>query len=200
MENRQQERAAETEEKIFEAAMRLAFDGGMEAATVRAICKEAGVSTGAFYHHFSSRRDLIARAFVLFDHRLPVVPQAREDPVAALCAILEGQTAFVAHETKKVIADYYQTLLEQGGGGAISPGRAYYRAVERCAQEALDRGLLRPGPTAAYIADFLIQFVRGRLFDWCLHGQDYDVVVRVREELPLALAGFAAVEKSAGTR
>jgi len=48
-------------ERIYAASIRLVNAKGYEALTVPAICAEAGVSIGAFYHHFDSKGDILLR-------------------------------------------------------------------------------------------------------------------------------------------
>lgn len=53
-----QQRSEETKTKILEAALRLFSTRGYNAASVDDICREAGISKGAFYHHFKSKQAL----------------------------------------------------------------------------------------------------------------------------------------------
>jgi AcrR family transcriptional regulator len=53
-----QARSLQTHDRILEAA-RLAFaENGYDATGVEEICRRAGVSKGAFYHHFPSKQDV----------------------------------------------------------------------------------------------------------------------------------------------
>jgi AcrR family transcriptional regulator len=51
-----QERSEETRGRILQAAMRLFADSGYDATGVAEICEKAGLSKGAFYHHFPSKQ------------------------------------------------------------------------------------------------------------------------------------------------
>src|SRR5512134_1174383 len=53
-----QQRSEETQSKIFDSAIKLFSARGFNAASVDDICKEAGISKGAFYHHFESKQAL----------------------------------------------------------------------------------------------------------------------------------------------
>ncbi|HOD44805.1 MAG TPA: TetR/AcrR family transcriptional regulator [Anaerolineaceae bacterium] len=53
-----QQRAEETRAKILEAAETLFCHGGYESTSVDAICRQAGVTKGAFYHHFPGKQAL----------------------------------------------------------------------------------------------------------------------------------------------
>jgi AcrR family transcriptional regulator len=60
-------RAEHTRAAIVEAALRLFRETGYEAATMRAIAREAGVSTGNAYYYFGSKDELI-QEFYLRNH------------------------------------------------------------------------------------------------------------------------------------
>lgn len=51
-----QTRSEETRARILQAALTLFARLGYEAASVEDICVEAGVSKGAFYHHFPTKQ------------------------------------------------------------------------------------------------------------------------------------------------
>lgn len=51
--------AYEQRAHLAEAALRIITKEGINAATVRSVAKEAGVSTGAFQHYFGHKRELL---------------------------------------------------------------------------------------------------------------------------------------------
>ena len=56
------ERAAQNRERILDAAAQLFRERGFEGIGVADLMKEAGLTHGGFYGHFSSKDDLIAQA------------------------------------------------------------------------------------------------------------------------------------------
>jgi AcrR family transcriptional regulator len=77
-------RAGQTRAAIIEAALRLFRETGYEATTMRAIAREAGVSTGNAYYYFGSKEDLIREFYAR--------NQAEHD--AACRRVLASETAF----------------------------------------------------------------------------------------------------------
>ena len=53
-----QQRSEETKARILESAIKLFSSRGYNKASVDEICREAGISKGAFYHHFESKQAL----------------------------------------------------------------------------------------------------------------------------------------------
>ncbi|MEG2287483.1 MAG: TetR/AcrR family transcriptional regulator [Ruthenibacterium sp.] len=189
-----QERARETESAILKAALKLGLAQGVDCISVRDVCREAGVSIGSFYHHFSSRQELIHRAFQMFDDTLrdSLPAHAAHPPLEALTEILLRQTEFVMTEGGFAVTDYYKAILNDPGHSAVSPNRAYYKAVVACVGRAAAANLFTVKLSDPEIAELCIQFVRGCIVDWCLHGQSYDVLEHVRTSLAVLLRGLTA--------
>jgi AcrR family transcriptional regulator len=188
-----QERSLETISTIMRAVMKLSMLKGIDHVTVRDICAEAGISVGAFYHHFSSRQELLQRSFEAFDHSLSRHMEQRhlnKTPQQALTDLLLFQVRFMSQEGGGLLAHYYRTLLNEPSAEAVSFDRSYYRAVLDCIQRLADAGQLCPDCHPRDLANLCIIFVRGHLIDWCLHNQTYDVVTQVRSVLPIFLRGF----------
>ena len=53
-----QQRSEETRTHILKAALDLFSKNGYDATSVANICQAAGVSKGAFYHHFASKHSV----------------------------------------------------------------------------------------------------------------------------------------------
>ena len=65
-----QERAQETTMAIIQSTMKLSLLKGIDKVTIRDICTDAGISVGAFYHHFTTKQELLLRSFEAFDQIL----------------------------------------------------------------------------------------------------------------------------------
>jgi AcrR family transcriptional regulator len=76
---------------LTEAASRLIARSGIEAATMRDVAAEAGLTTGALTHYFADKRDLLLHTFEASLERRRALRVTREsDPRDALRAALEG--------------------------------------------------------------------------------------------------------------
>ena len=187
----QKKRSAKTAARILETAKQLTVQNGWRNTTVRDICSACGISVGAFYHHFSSKQELMNQAFLLFDETLAAeLPQAEGPPVEMLRHILLTQTSFVAREAGPATTEYYCNILMDEQKAAANPQRLYYQRVLHYTTLAREQGKLNKNFTPQQAAELLIKFVRGSLIDWCLHNCDYDVTARTEQELDLLLGGL----------
>lgn len=87
----------EAEEKrrddLIAAALELVAEGGLQAATVRAIAERAGVTPGLIRHYFSSKEDLTRAAYRHVMERMTAdnaraLEGAPDDPVARLAVFV----------------------------------------------------------------------------------------------------------------
>lgn len=188
-----QDRSRETETAIVRAAMKLATDRSSSEITIRDICAEAGVSVGAFYHHFSSRQELYHRSFENFDRELSqymVYFKQQKPPLETLTELLLFQTSFSVREIGSAARYYFIAILSDTTHTYVDPSRLYYQSVHACVRRLAEANQLRADCAPDSIAELCILFVRGSLIDWCLHNQSYDVVDRVRSSLPVLYRGF----------
>jgi AcrR family transcriptional regulator len=79
-------RAEQTRAAIVTAALRLFREHGYEATTMRAVAREADVSTGNAYYYFGSKEELVQQFYV----------SNQADHLAACRGVLDGATGFEA--------------------------------------------------------------------------------------------------------
>jgi len=129
------EQAAQNRERIVEAAAQLFRERGFDGIGVADLMKEAGLTHGGFYGHFSSKDDLIAEASA----------RALTRSLAAFSNLAEG----ASHDPLSVVARAYLTskhrddpgtgcLLAAVGSDVSRQGPAARRAVADHIRSAVD--------------------------------------------------------------
>jgi AcrR family transcriptional regulator len=98
-----QQRSEETRSKIMEAAIKLFSTQGFNKASVDDICAEAGISKGAFYHHFKSKQELFV---ALLDGWLQAIDTA-----------IEASKDKTAPETFMQMTEAFPYIFETAGDG-----------------------------------------------------------------------------------
>ncbi len=99
-----QKRSQETRSNILQAALALFANTGYDAASVAEICQAAGVSKGAFYHHFPSKHavfmEILQNWLALLEQQMVATLQEAQDVPHALLHM----------------ADLMQHIFEQASG------------------------------------------------------------------------------------
>jgi AcrR family transcriptional regulator len=141
-----QQRSEETRAKIIESAIKLFSARGFNSASVDDICEEAGVSKGAFYHHFESKQALF---LALLDGWLQTIDNA-----------IEASRDLTAPETFKQMTKAFPYLFETAGEGlpmflefwlqasrdericqaSIAPYRRYHKHFTSLIRKGVDEG------------------------------------------------------------
>lgn len=182
-----------TKSKILELAREIAIEKGFKNLTIRDICKEANISVGAFYHHFSSKEEMINESFLIYDFDLDLrlKDYDNSDPVGSLKSILLDQITFVSSFPYKLVAEYYRSLLIYSAKGAVDKKRTYYRAVDYFVGLALDSSIFSPGYSKDFLTNYFIKHIRGNLIHWCLNPDSMDIVEQTSFELDLLIDMFS---------
>ena len=93
-----QQRSEETKARILEAAVKQFSVSGYNKASVDNICEQAGVSKGAFYHHFQTKQDVF---LALLDGWLQTFDQA-----------IEASKDRPVPETFQMITEYFPYIFQ----------------------------------------------------------------------------------------
>lgn len=141
-----QQRSEETRTRIMEAAIKLFSTRGFTAASVDDICEEAGISKGAFYHHFETKQALF---LALLDGWLKAIDNA-----------IEASKDKTAPETFMQMTEAFPYLFETAGDGlpmflefwmqasrdkkiwdaSIAPFRRYHKYFTTLIKKGVDEG------------------------------------------------------------
>ena len=180
---RRKEQSQKTETAILDAALTLMREAGFEAVTVRDICKKAGITTGAFYHHFQSKEELFDKGFAPLDQYMEkaLIDQPEDDPAQRLKVILCNYAVFMEN-CGELAAQYYQRRLADPGVTSLDASRYIRRALIDCFTQASEQGIpvLRGDPE--WTADFCYRHFRGVVIDWLLHKRDYSLLNQMIDE------------------
>lgn len=180
---RRKEQAQRTETAILDAALTLMREAGFEAVTVRDICKKAGITTGAFYHHFQSKEELFDKGFASLDQYMEkaLTDHPMDDPAQRLKAILCNYALFMEN-CGELLAQYYQRRLVDPGMTSLDASRYIRRALIDCFAQAKEQGIPIPRGNPEWTADFCYRHFRGVVIDWLLHKRDYSLLNKMIDE------------------
>jgi AcrR family transcriptional regulator len=97
----------DTRALIIDTAERMFGDATIDAVSMRAIAREAGLGTRAVTYHFPSKRDLVA---AVLHRRLPIVAEATSE---GLVALIERRKAPSLREVVEAIVTPYVNMLRE---------------------------------------------------------------------------------------
>jgi len=166
-----QKRSEGTHNQIISAAVRLFCRSGYDATGVAEICQAAGVSKGAFYHHFSSKQDLFL-AIVdqwsqgvnsqLLSFRTPgkTVPQSLVEMAKTLGLIFQAASG----QLPMFLEFMVQASRDKAVWNAtIAPYQQYQSQFAKLLKDGIAEGSLKPDVDAETSAWVIIALAIGIL-------------------------------------
>ncbi len=158
----------QTEAKIIDATRSLLAEGGLEAATLKAICDRAEVRSGSFYNLFDSKEEAVIR--VVRESIEAIDPDPERKGTDTVADLVNAYIRFF-DEQRQVARVYVMAALtgESAGNGARKRFlRHHERRVERFA-DAMVRGDTNMTPANALVqAELLLGALDGLAFRWAL--------------------------------
>ncbi len=189
-----QARSQETRARILDVAARAFARNGYDATGVAEICRQAGVSKGAFYYHFASKQALF---MALLDHWM-VQLQAALQALAADAPTAPDQLARMAQmvgvifESESARLPMFLEFWLQAGRdptvqqAVLAPYRKYHRFFAALIQAGVAEGSLAP-VNADAAAQTIVALGSGLLLQGLLdpEGADWGAVAQQSVEILL---------------
>ncbi|MEW6554129.1 MAG: TetR/AcrR family transcriptional regulator [Actinomycetota bacterium] len=196
------QQAENTRRKVAETALRLYASRGFDQVAVDDICREAGVSKGTFYVHFSSKDQVLVEEFLGLDrHYLDFLPETARTGTATgrLLAFGRYSLRHISSLGKDYIKAAYSSQAAPGRGPSplASRERASYLIALRLVMEAQESGELRRDLSAEEITLALVRAIRGVVIEWCLLDGGFDLEQAGGPLLEIMLNGLKPREGTA---
>ena len=190
---RRRSQAEATRRAILDAAGALSRQTPFSKVSIRDICQAAGVTTGAFYHHFSSKEDLLNQGFSSLDSFIEksLVPYQNAPPLERLEALLRLYAQFMEEQGWETSSLYYRRRLTDPGA-SLSSQRYTLQAMEDCLTALSQQGVLSSSYAPAWTANFFFRHFRGTVIDWILHRGSYSLWPKLAQDYQLFERAFRA--------
>jgi AcrR family transcriptional regulator len=192
-----QHRSEETRNRILEAATQLFSKTGYDATGVAEICQSAGVSKGAFYHHFPTKQavfiELLNSYLNSIDNGFAAMRnQGKEIPQMILeMAALAGSLFQAADIHLPIFLEFWTQANHdpQVWETAIAPYRRYQCYFTEMIQEGIAQGSLQP-VDAQLAARVVVSLAVGMLMQSLFDPSITDWQTEARQSMELLLNGI----------
>jgi AcrR family transcriptional regulator len=189
-----QQRSEETRTHLLEAAQRLFSLNGYDATGVAEICAAAGVSKGAFYHHFPTKQAVFLQLLYSWlerlDEGLQALSQAEQDVPHIFMQMTEILTAvFQASEGQlPLFLEYWMQASRDEAiwKVTVAPYRHYQEFFTALVQRGIDDGSFHV-TDAQSTAQTLVALAMGLLLQRLLNPQVHEWPHMVRKSMQIFL-------------
>jgi AcrR family transcriptional regulator len=191
-----QQRGEETRGRILDAAVRRFAIAGYDATSVDDICAEAGVSKGAFYHHFPTKQSIFLALMQgwlgMIDLGMEAVrKESVPETLISMTNLLPGVFAAAEDRLPMFLEFWLQASRDETVWKAIiAPYRHYQEHFSKLIQAGMDEGSLKPvEPKVA--AQVIVSLAVGLVLQGVLdpHGADWEKAAR--ESMQILMNGLA---------
>ena len=196
-----QQRSEETRAAILDAAVRRFAISGYNAASVDDICAEAGVSKGAFYHHFPSKQAVFLALIEgwlktvdggLEKLRQPTIPATFVQMTQLLPVIFAA-----ADERLPMFLEFWAQASrdEKVWQATIAPYRHYHEHFAELIEAGIAEGSLRPVDAQA-AAQVILSLAVGLFLQGVLDPQGADWQKVAEQSMQVLMSGLAKEPRS----
>ena len=165
---------------------------GYDAVSIRDICRQAGATTGAFYHHFRSKEEMLERGGRQLD--LYIQKQLEIKPfhssLSALRIIFTAYAEYMEQNQGELTARYYQNMLAVSARRPFDEDRTVYQTVRRYMEQARQKGILADTYSPEEASSFCVRHFRGIVIDWALHNYDFSLTETMEREFKMLYRFF----------
>jgi AcrR family transcriptional regulator len=171
-------RARESKARIYDIAIALIKKNGFDNTGISDICREAGVSTGAFYHYFKSKHEILNELYIRADHYFENYIASRKKKknfVEEAKAYMAVYIRFVTLKDFDNGLDMCQTLYTPKNQFFSKGGRPMQTLLEDLIQQGQEKKEISLRFTPQEWVNFLFSVLRGIVFDWALRFGSYDI-------------------------
>lgn len=187
----------ETRAGILSAAQAAFGELGYDRASVAEVCRRAGVTKGAFYHHFESKQavflELLDHWLANMDARLDAFADQTSDVPAQLIAmtsVLE-QVLTSAREQLPIYLEYLTQALRDPDllAATVRPYDRFHRRIADLIRRGIDQGSFQDvSPEAT--ASTLLALVMGLLVQALLAPESIDMAQAAAQGMRVLLAAI----------
>lgn len=183
-----QQRGEITRAQILDAAIETFAGSGYDATGVAEICKTAGISKGAFYHHFPSKQTLYLELLndwlaTVDDQLKQIKDRASSVPEALLEMVNVFKNVFLSSQNQiRVFFEFFIKAAQDKAirKSAIEPYRHYHSYFAQLIAQGIEEGTVRPADPNK-IAQILVSLAVGLIMqgmidpisaDWGTEAED----------------------------
>ena len=163
-----------TKDKIIKVAWSLFDEYGYDNTTVDRIIQTCGISKGSFYHHFSSKDDLLGSLAYVFDSQYEIaleeVGTEEMNSYDKLIYFSEFLFRYIEENIPmEILSIVYSTqVIKSGKKFLLDHSRLYYKVLSTIIKEGQAKGDITDEKSQMELVRLYALQERAVLYDWCI--------------------------------
>lgn len=169
------EQAEQTKEKLLSISLKLVREQGYDQVKISDICAEAGVSTGAFYHHLKNKAGILVGVYAHCDAYFAdiVYPLLKNRcDMQGLFEYIDYQMIYILDIGFSLCAQIYHAQLMEETDFILSHEHSLHAGLIAMIDNLQKHDVLSKEKSAEQIGEEILLICRGILYYWCqMHGK-----------------------------
>jgi len=190
--------ALETKNRIHQVALQMMNLYGLENISIRDICEAAHVSTGTFYHYFSSKDEILHLSAASLDamtERLFGKLDDFETFEEKFIYLFVGQAEHIIDKGVDVTMYSLSIYLKKPELNVFSRNRPFYIRLCQFIREGQEKHLISAHLSAEVIGDMSQAIFRGLWVDWCMMRGNFDLAEKTKLYIVALLKGLVVSDE-----
>ncbi len=186
----QEKKSREKKQRIYRVAMKMFSEYGYEQATIRDICKAAGITTSTFYNFFGDKDGVLLQFYYEILEKgaahLDLTPQNLQTPYQSICDFFMSTAAFMDSFSKDVARQtiFATPKLLQGNYKTLSSDNAS-KAITAFLEEGKRFGTVDASTDSRAVAEYLLMSASGISVFWLNQGEGKSYLEIAQQMVPM---------------
>ena len=183
--NLRKEKAIQTKNALFAAAIELFKEKGYHNVTVDEIAKRAGTAKGTFYIYFENKSKVIVEEFIKIDlYYEKVYPQLENCKTATekISLFTKKQLTFIKNLGLDMLRVLYLNQIEKNPDNTdkilINEERKLFTVMSELIKSGIESGEFKNSSSVAELTDWFNRSIRGLVLDWIIAEGEYNLVAQ----------------------
>jgi len=190
--NNRQRQAIKTKLKITKVTAELFKNSDGKEITIREICEAASISVGTFYHHFTSKEEIVAIGYEQMD-LLMAEEIDKYGPTGSIDEIAEVYLKageLIQELGWTLSAHSYTHFLFSKNKYTLQQSRPVFQFTLKRLNQAIQNSKVTEETNPETVAETIVRISRGTLLDWCLREGCYPLGEKLKEDILLVLNNY----------
>lgn len=182
-----------TKEKIIQVAIEMIDQASFDTVTINQICKKADVTKGAFYHHFDSKSDIVAEYYKARVLDVFSLDPKDYDSDTYFDFVEEASTKFVflvQSHGLEFSRQIYKHQIDNPLKYCVVEGDRIDSYLSNLVKKGQEKDEFITTYDYRVITRMITKFLRGMLYDWCIHDGEYDFEEVAKRDFHIFIQAF----------
>ena len=167
----------DTKKLLMQISTELFNEKNFDDVSVNEICRRAGVTKGAFYHHFSSKYDIPIQQYreVQEEFFSDYTKNANLPVQERFYKVIMWYSEYCSKDNISMFRNYYQAMLNSDKSRIMRKIEMTSKVIKELLVQGQSCGLFRKNINLNFYTEMITRFIFSLVLDWTIFNGDIDL-------------------------